>query len=59
MLTIECWDQAPGLPAIGQDGKCVYAGIPLRSGQEAPGLNPATSFPIHSQTTEAAACHQQ
>jgi hypothetical protein len=61
VLTIECWDQAPGLPAlrqadasaetgrglaiidaltggrwgcqpaIGQDGKCVYAEIPLRA----------------------------
>jgi hypothetical protein len=89
VLTIECWDQAPGLPvlrradglaetgrglaiidamtggcwgcqpAIGQDGKCVYAEIPLRAGQEAPGLNPAASLPIHSQTTETAACHQQ
>ena len=61
VLTIECWDQAPGIPVlrqvdgfaetgrglaiidaitggrwgcqpvIGQDGKCVYAEIPLRS----------------------------
>jgi anti-sigma regulatory factor (Ser/Thr protein kinase) len=60
VLTIECWDQAPGIPvlrqadtndetgrglaiidaitgggwgcqpAIGQDGKCVYAEVPLR-----------------------------
>jgi len=61
VLTVECWDQAPGVPvmrhangdaetgrglaiidaitggcwgcqpAIGQDGKCVYAEIPLRA----------------------------
>lgn len=89
VLTIECWDQAPGLPvlreaeglaetgrglaisdaitggcwgcqpAIGQDGKCVYAEIPLRISQETRGPNSAASFPLHSQTTETAACRRQ
>ena len=82
MLTIECWDQAPGLPvlrradgfaetgrglaiidaitggrwgcqpAIGQDGKCVYAKIPLRAAPTGRLLALAlwpVSLPIHRQ----------